>query len=275
MRSMSGVRVEATGGPTVMLELGGLRLLTDPTFDEPGEYPVRPDYSLVKTAPATRRPDELGDIDVVLLSHDQHPDNLDRSGRELLSRAGRVLSTRSAAARLGDLVSPLPAWSRVELPRPDGGVLAVTAVPALHGTEGSEPLVGEVTGFVLTGDGLPTVYVSGDNASLRLVREIADRVGSVDGVDGVGNVDAVDGLDVAILFAGAASTPLVPGAYLTLTSAQAAEATEILGAARVLVVHTDSWRHFTESADDVRAAFAAAGLSDRLVGCEPGLVAEL
>ena len=87
--------------------------------------------------------------------------------------------------------------------------------------------------------------------------------------------DRIGDIDVAILFAGGGSTPLIPGEYLTLSSAQAAEATEILDVARVLVVHTDGWGHFTESADDVRKAFAQAGLSDRLIGCEPGLALEL
>jgi len=254
------VRFETIGGPTVVIDYGGLRLLTDPTFDEPGEYPGRSGYSLVKTAPPSRRHDEIGAIDVVLLSHDQHPDNLDRSGRELLPHAGRVLSTASAAERLGDVVTVAPRWGQLEVEAPDGRVVSVTAVPAQHGPAGSEPLVGEVTGFVLRGDTLPTMYVSGDNASLRVVQEIADRVGKV---------------DVAIIFAGGASTPLIPGEYLTLTSAGAAQAAEILAAARVLVVHTDSWRHFTENADDVRKAFAQAGLSDRLIGCEPGLTFEL
>jgi len=27
------------GGPTVLIELDGLRMLTDPTFDPPGHYP--------------------------------------------------------------------------------------------------------------------------------------------------------------------------------------------------------------------------------------------
>jgi hypothetical protein len=52
-------------------------------------------------------------------------------------------------------VRALPPWETAELPRPGGGVLRVTAVPAQHGPDGSEPLVGEVTGFVLSGDGLP------------------------------------------------------------------------------------------------------------------------
>lgn len=170
-----------------------------------------------------------------------------------------MLSTAAAAERLGNFVTVMPAWQNLDIETPDRRVVSVTAVSAQHGPDGSLPLVGEVIGFVLRCDELPSVYVSGDNASLRVVQEIADRVGQ---------------LDVAIVHAGGASTPLIPGEYLTLTSSAAARATEILGAARVLVVHTDSWRHFTEDADDVRRAFAQAGLSDRLIGCEPGLVVD-
>lgn len=52
------------GGPTALIELGGLRLLTDPTFDPPGDHPVG-NRVLVKTSgpaatsrapPAGRRP---------------------------------------------------------------------------------------------------------------------------------------------------------------------------------------------------------------------------
>ena len=34
---MEAITVQAVGGPTALLELGGLRILTDPTFDPPGE----------------------------------------------------------------------------------------------------------------------------------------------------------------------------------------------------------------------------------------------
>ncbi|HEX3804440.1 MAG TPA: hypothetical protein VHV75_16550 [Solirubrobacteraceae bacterium] len=33
---MRGVRATHVGGPTVLIEIGGWRLLTDPTFDAPG-----------------------------------------------------------------------------------------------------------------------------------------------------------------------------------------------------------------------------------------------
>ena len=51
---------------------------------------------------------------------------------------------------------------------------------------------------------------------------------------------------------------------LTLDSAQAAEAARILGARRIVPVHFDSWAHFTEGREELRAAFADAGLAGRL-----------
>lgn len=247
-QSSSHLRVTYLGGPTALIEIGGLRLLTDPTFDPAGEY-ASGTRTLTKTTAAALSPDALGMIDSVLLSHDQHPDNLDRSGRELLAHVPLTLSTASAHDRLGGNVRALPNWETTELARADGGVLRITGVPAQHGPDGSEPVVGEVTGFVLAGDDLPTVYISGDNASLDVVRAITERLGP---------------FDVSLLFAGAAKTALFDGALLTLGSAQAAEVARILGDGPVIVLHFEGWMHFSQGADTVREAFAQAGLSERL-----------
>ena len=84
---MAQMQVSLThiGGPTVLIEVGGWRLLTDPTFDPPGGS-YRFGWgtgSLKLTGPAIAAPD-LGPIDAVLLSHDHHDDNLDGAGRALL-----------------------------------------------------------------------------------------------------------------------------------------------------------------------------------------------
>jgi len=71
---------------------------------------------------------------------------------------------------LGGVTCELPLWRSHVLSRPDGGELRITGVPAQHGPAGTEHLTGEVRGFVLSGVGLPTVYVSGANASLAVVR---------------------------------------------------------------------------------------------------------
>ncbi|RKE22220.1 MBL fold metallo-hydrolase [Streptomyces sp. TLI_171] len=238
--------VQVFGGPTALIEYGGLRLLTDPTFDAPGDYPRGGGRFLTKTLPGTVDPAALAPVDAVLLSHDEHPDNLDHSGRKLLLDVPLTLTTRGGAERLGGTARGLAPWQSVELDRPDGGAVTVTAVPAQHGPDGSEPVVGEVIGFVLTGDGLPVVYVSGDNASLAVVERIAERFGPV---------------DTAVLFAGGARTGIFDNALLTLDSALAARAAGILGARRVVPVHFDSWAHFTEGREPLLAAFAAAGLA--------------
>ncbi|HEX5438313.1 MAG TPA: MBL fold metallo-hydrolase [Gemmatimonadaceae bacterium] len=86
------LRITYIGGPTALLEVGGLRLLTDPTFDPAGSEYRTPVYTLRKTQGPAVEPDGIGPLDVVLLSHEHHFDNLDQAGRALLGRAGRVLT---------------------------------------------------------------------------------------------------------------------------------------------------------------------------------------
>jgi L-ascorbate metabolism protein UlaG (beta-lactamase superfamily) len=100
------VRVHYLGGPTAVLKMGGVRLITDPTFDAPGDY-VGGDLMLTKTIGPALSPEELDPVDVVLLSHDQHLDNLDHCGRAYLAKVPRVVSTASARDRLGKGVEAL------------------------------------------------------------------------------------------------------------------------------------------------------------------------
>lgn len=249
----AGFTIEALGGPTALLRMAGLALLTDPTFDEPGEYPGEM-FTLVKTAAPARGAGELGPVDAVLLSHDEHADNLDDGGRRYLDTVPLVLSTSGAVERLGGTTTHRPVWQGIDLPGTDGSVLRVTWVPAQHGPAWAAAFTGEVTGFVLSGEGLPTVYVSGDNSSLDVVREVAQRCGPV---------------DVAVLFAGAGVVPPLE-AVLTLTGAEAAEAAGILGAPHVVVLHADSWAHLAEGPAEVEQAFARAGRLRGLTVLAPG-----
>jgi L-ascorbate metabolism protein UlaG (beta-lactamase superfamily) len=246
------IKLTLVGGPTSVIEYAGLRWLTDPALSPPGEYAG----GLVKTTGPAIDPEALPPIDVVLLSHEHHSDNLDPAGREFLPRAGRVLTTVQGAEHLGGGVAGLEPWSSVQVERPGGSPVTVTAVPAQHGPDGTDHITGPVIGFLLEADGEDRVYVSGDNASLDVVRRIAERVGTV---------------DVAILFAGAVQLPhRFDGAYLTLSSDRAAEATKLLGVRAALPVHFEGWTHFTQGARELRAAFAGNSVSDRLVLAERG-----
>ena len=238
------------GGPTIVLDLGGLRIVSDPTFDAPG-----PHGYLTKTAGPAVEPDELGPVDLVLVSHDNHPDNLDDRGRALALAAPLVLTTRSGAGRLGRPAVGLAPWTSHAVDRPDGGSLTVTAVPAVHGPEDGERDANgfvncEVIGFVLSSHDLPTIYVSGDNASVRTVVEIARRT---------------SGIDAVVLHAGAARVRTkFRGRALSLDSIRAAAAAAILDPALVIPAHYDGWAHFSEGRDDLARAFGDAGLSAQL-----------
>ncbi|MHC5557876.1 MBL fold metallo-hydrolase [Kocuria sp. U4B] len=254
---MPQLDVTVVGGPTTVFTLGGLTFMTDPTFDTPRAYPA-PEGApvLTKTTAPGLSPEQLPHPDVVLLSHDEHADNFDETGRELASRVDTVLCTPEADSRV-PWITGLGTWQTVDVTGSEGQVVHITGVPALHGPAGCEPVTGTVTGFVLHGQDLPTVYVSGDNASVELVEQIAARFPDI---------------DLAILFAGGVrfGEAMFDNAEITLTGKTAAQAAAILSGAQIVPAHVEGWAHFREDIEDVRTAFAAAGLSDRLHVAAPG-----
>jgi L-ascorbate metabolism protein UlaG (beta-lactamase superfamily) len=240
------------GGPTVLIDLNGFHLLTDPTFDPPQSYDLGP-VTLVKESGPALPADGLGPIDAVLLSHDQHADNLDAAGRALLPRAGAVFTTTVGASRLGPPVQGLVPWQTAALPGAGGARLLVTGTPARHGPPGIEPITGEVTGFLLgidePGD---AVYVSGDTVWYDGVAEVARRYRP----------------RLIILFTGSAEPR--GRFHLTMDSNDAIESAHAFGDARVVAVHNHGWAHFKESQDELAEAFGALGLGSRLTPLSPG-----
>ena len=236
-------------GPTALLEIGGLRFITDPTFDPSDTtYPLA-GYSLHKTGVAPIDSSALGEIDAVLLSHDHHSDNLDKAGRMLLSRVKRTFTTREGAARLGGQAEGLEPWDRVELQSKSGHALRITATPARHGPEGGDR--GPVIGFVLelADSKSQSIYVSGDTVWF----------------DGVAEVSRRFSVGIAILFMGAAKVSVAGPDHLTFTAKEAVEAARAFPDAKIIPIHFEGWEHLTESRTEISSAFSAAGLSDRLV----------
>lgn len=242
------------GGPTALIEIDGFRLLTDPTFDHPGAYKL-PHVTLEKLVGPAISAAQVGAVDVVLLSHDQHSDNLDNSGRDFLRHAPRVLTTIAGAKRLGGDVEGLAPWDSTELTGKDGHSLTITATPARHGPAGIEPLSGDVIGFVLSSNapGSRPIYITGDTVWFDGVAEVARRFPA----------------GVVLPFAGAAQTrgPF----HLTMDTNDTIETARAFPDATIVPVHTDGWAHFKQSAGDLRASFDTLGFGARLRILEPGV----
>lgn len=241
-------KITYIGGPTALVEVGGLRLLTDPTFDPAGsEYPTAV-YTLRKTEGPAVDVKGLGAIDAVLLSHDHHFDNLDVSGRAMLASAHRVLTTPAGAERLGGNAIGMEPWQSLELRSADGNSLRVTSTPARHGPPDGDR--GPVTGFVLQGDddGAPAIYLTGDTVWYEGVAEVARRF----------TVGAV------LAFAGAARVKVAGPSHLTLDASDAVKLAHAFPDAVIVPLHYEGWEHFSEGRAELERAFRNAALSARL-----------
>jgi len=247
-------RLTYVGGPTALLEWRGLRLLTDPTLDPAGTGYELPTYALRKTKGPALDADAVSGVDVVLLSHDHHFDNLDRAGRSLLATAGRVLTTVDGAERLGATAQGLSAWQQTQLPAPGGRVLEVTATPARHGPADADR--GPVVGFALAFDDRPddVLYVSGDTVwfdGLTVIREQAGRPDLL--VPHMGAV-GVDG----------------PRGRLTLDATEATHLIDLFQPAIVIPVHHHTFAHYVEPIDRLKSALQATPYAGRLVVLREG-----
>jgi L-ascorbate metabolism protein UlaG (beta-lactamase superfamily) len=242
---VTDVRITHIGGPTVLIEVGGWRLLTDPTFDPPGQkYDFGWGTSSIKLIGPAIAPDDLPPIDVVLLSHDHHGDNLDPAGRALLPVAEVVVTTTSGAERLGGAARGLTAWQSTSLEAPGRPAIEVTATPCRHGPPLSHPLIGDVVGFALRWDGQQQgeVWISGDTVLYGGVREVADRLS----------------VGTAILHLGGVQFPVTGPARYTMTAAGAVELLGLIRPHTTIPVHYEGWKHFKQGRKDIEKELANA-----------------
>jgi L-ascorbate metabolism protein UlaG (beta-lactamase superfamily) len=243
------LKITYIGGPTVVFDFGGVRLITDPTFDAPGgEYTTGP-VTLHKVAGPAIAAENIGKIDYVLLSHDHHFDNLDRSGRQLLGKATAVLTTVDGAKRLQANSVGLNPWDSKDFEIANGRTLRVIATPARHGPVGGDR--GPVIGFVVHFTDTPQncVYISGDSVWYEGMQEVAGRFA----------------VSVAVLHLGAARVLIVGAHHITMTAEEAVEVARALSDATIVPVHFEGWQHFSEGKSEILEAFRRANLEQRLV----------
>jgi L-ascorbate metabolism protein UlaG (beta-lactamase superfamily) len=103
------------------------------------------------------------------------------------------------------------------------------------------------------------IYIAGDTVWYEGVEEVARRAPA----------------QVLILNLGAARVPAVGPAPLTMTAADGIAAARAFPTAAIVPLHFEGWAHFSESRADITAAFAAAGLADRLHWIAPGAMGVL
>ena len=167
----SGYRVTYVGHATILIEIGGVRLLTDPVLRQ-RVYHLR--------RRSTPVPEHLlAGVDAVLVSH-LHHDHLDLPSLRRLGAGTRLIVPNGAGALLRK-----HGFQRVEEMRKGertsvGGV-TVTATYALHdGGRGPFGVQADTLGFIVGDrlvDGKPSIYFAGDTDVFPAMAEMA---GSLD-----------------------------------------------------------------------------------------------
>ncbi|KAI5919591.1 Metallo-hydrolase/oxidoreductase [Camillea tinctor] len=259
----SSVSITHIGTATAILEIDGVNFLTDPYFSPNGtEWDVGIATLVSHYTPALALQD-LPPIDAVLLSHEDHPDNLDELGRRLLD-GRRVLTTIDGANKLGPRpgVKGLKPWETNTLSI-GGKRFEVTATPCQHLPGG------ECTGFVLAAsefgstDGLPNaIYFSGDTIYLEELSRIREKWH----------------VSIALLNLGAA-TVVLPGSdeplLITMDGKQGARLFRDIGADVLVPMHFESWDHFREGKEALAAAFQEEGVGEKVKWLELGVHMQL
>lgn len=280
MRRVYSQRMELRylGTAMVELRLGTARLLTDPVLDPKG---TTYDFGMWFT-PASwfssekqyETPSFAGELDAVLVSHDQHADNLDLAGRALIadaSRVARVITNPTGAKRLarprattdapgkglglGDRAIGLAPSQSTRV-----GDVTITAMIARHGPSYA-PQVHQVCGFLLDADDGPRVWISGDTVMFPALATALDEIGKARPVD------------VAVIHCGAVAFPKAIGlrrARFTFDAPEIAEAAKLVNARTIVPVHRSGWSHFRESEAVLGATLERAGLAERVQMLELG-----
>ncbi len=242
---MTDFRITHIGGPTVLIEVEGWRILTDPTFDPPGrKYNFGWGTGSRKLVGPSVAASEVGQIDAVLLTHDHHDDNLDPCGRALLPSARVVVTTASGARRLGNGARGLKPWATTRLEAPGRQPIEITATPCRHGPPLSRPLAGDVIGFALHWDSQDhgVTWISGDTVLYDGVRQVASRLE----------------VDTALLHLGGVRFPVTGPVRYTMTARDAVELCRLVSPRTAIPIHYEGWKHFQQDRKAIEREFARA-----------------
>ena len=178
----TGLRATWLGHSTVLLEIDGLRVLTDPVWGErasPVAFAGPKRFTPVPVAISALPP-----LDAVIVSHD-HYDHLDHPTIRALAQLDVPFFTSlGVGAHLAAWgvpearITELDWWDSVNLARAD---LSITAAPSQHfsgrGLGGGNPTLW--SSFVIKGP-RHSVFFSGDTGLTQEYRDIAARLGPFD-----------------------------------------------------------------------------------------------
>jgi L-ascorbate metabolism protein UlaG (beta-lactamase superfamily) len=237
---------------TLMVGVGGRRVLVDPMLDPEGRRPPVEDSRPQRRNPLCELPEPaevvVGRLDGVIVTH-LHEDHLDDTAVDLLRKDVPLLCQPPDEGVLRDRgfsdvrpVADVADW--------DG--IAVTRTGGRHGTGAIADALAPVSGFVLAAEGEPKLYIAGDTIFCDEVTAALDEHHP----------------DVVVVNAGGAR--FIEGDPITMTADDVVAVARHAPNATVVAVHMEAINHCLETRADLHQRLHDEGLEGHVIVPEDG-----
>ena len=252
VQNPAAMRLRLIRHATLLVGLGGRRVLVDPQLDAAGARPAVADTPNDRRNPLVELPEQAEvlahGLDAVLVTH-LHRDHLDDTAVDLLPKDLPVLCQPPDEGVLRDrgftdvrAVEATLDWEGITVARTDGR----------HGTGELGDSLAPVSGFVLSAPGEPSVYVAGDTIWCDEVRVALDEHRP----------------HAVVVNAGGAR--FNSGDPVTMTADDVVAVARHAPEAMVVAVHMEAVNHCLETRADLHQRLREEGLADRVAVPEDG-----
>ncbi len=228
---------------TSLLTYADSKILIDPLFADKEEYPPIPLTPNKRKNPlvALSTPIEtLLDIDMVLSTH-AHLDHFDEKAKKLLNKNLDLIcqSTDDETYKSNGFINIIPVENTLTHRN-----ISIIRVNAQHGSGATEKLMGPSSGYILSSEDEPTIYVTGDTIFNTSIKQNIEKYNP----------------DILIINAG--SPKFLNSARIVMNIMDIEETMKIDPQLKFIIVHLDTFNHCIETREDVREYFSRERLND-------------